>query len=613
MIVVIRYFDLIVSICFIWLAALSFFVHSLSTSVSKHSIETSDPQTYNPAPDSNIVQPFHGPVNIHGYHTYYPEQLGFFVWAACLLGASLFGFVLGYRYKSTPEPSVKLENGCTCHKVGRTPAIASGRPLERSDGPSEPEVSSSAPGASSARSQRGRGKQLPSQGLSVCRTPPRAPWEVKEAYTDPFGKDQMPSLSTALIGLQIEEKNDSKNWGPIPIFGSRANEALLSSIVKARLSPIQAPSPTDTNDHISLARPKRAKTKPKGRPIQVPHPGSVDSTHRRHRGSTPSAVETLQVKRKSSLENTLFGNPHVDPEPIVWFILIVAVDYPDHDVRDPKHDLDFWKKMLDDPALASENIRLVVLAGKDATPESIKESLTRLYRESEALGTGVFPNLFVYLTGEGDADWNKMHLLGGQFVSEEDIDQWLRELHTAHGHAMPISLVIDICRMNKDKPSAKMHHGVGLIYSTSPGEKAHALQFKSEQEAPYSSFMLALVVASSDSPESTSAEFVAAVEQRLDQLTGFIRTFASKRGDKDPGHQQPDWSQAGDLSPFLRLARILSRTTAAREAHAFITQMPYFREEDTASSSTPKYNPSPTDRTAHHLRGASNRVPVMGP
>ncbi|KAJ1307805.1 hypothetical protein OPQ81_001888 [Rhizoctonia solani] len=137
-----------------------------------------------------------------------------------------------------------------------------------------------------------------------------------------------------------------------------------------------------------------------------------------------------------------------------------------------------------------------------------------------------------------------MYLLGGEFLSAEDIDRWLWELRTSCGYTRPITLVLDICRINEDKPSTKMHRGVGLIYSSSLGEKAHALQFKSEQDTPYSSFMLAFVIASSASQASTNTDFVAAIEQHLNKLTELISLAASINGDEDPGPQQPDWSQA---------------------------------------------------------------------
>ncbi|CAE6516022.1 unnamed protein product [Rhizoctonia solani] len=593
-------FKLIVSI---WLAILSFCFHSLRTSVSQYIINSSNRQVHNLAPDSNTVQHFHGPVNIHNHYTrHYPEQLDSFVWTGYLLGALLLGLVLGYGFKPALDPSVKPENERACHSVGRTSPIASGR-LLCLDAPSEPGTSSSsAPNATSARNQRG--KRLPSGHSSP--PPPRTPCEIKESYAAPSGKDRMPSLTMVISGSQFEDKGDSEGYDPLSMSGSRA---LSPSIVRARASLVQASLPTNTNDRHQ----KRTKPKPKARLIQVPRLDPVDpEVHRPHRGSTPNTVETRPVERKPSLKDTLFGNPRVILEPIVWFILIVAVDSPGSDLQDPVHDLGFWEKMLKDPALASESIHSIVLASEDATPEKIKEGLAQLYREAGALGTDVFPNLVVYLTGAGDADRNSMQLLGGRFISEEDINQWLWELRTDFGCAMPITLVLDICRLNKDKPSAQMHRGVGLIYSASLGEKAHALRFKAEQNAPYSSFMLAFVIASSVSPASTSAEFVVAIEQRLNQLTGFIRSYALNHDDEDPGHQQPDWSQAGDLSPFLRLARMLSRTTVVREAHKFITQMSHFREEDIASGSTPEYSPSPTDRTTHHLRGTSTRLPVMG-
>ncbi|CAE6423638.1 unnamed protein product [Rhizoctonia solani] len=604
-------FELIISI---WSAVLSFFVYSL-ISDAKHNQHPSDHQTSKFGPRGNVQHNFYGPVIVHNHYnlfewvehlSYHPEKPNFILWIGCLFVISWAAFVLGLKLKYGPEPEqppAKPDNGCTCRQVGRTAAIASGR-LNSPDPSSGQEVSppNTPKTASNAHGQRGR--QFPSQGFSLSPTPP--PWGVKEPCTIPFAKDWMPSLATMIQGLQFEEKSDTMD--------RQSNQPLSSSVVRAH--PVQAPpapwslanvSDLLLRDLIPPGRLKRVKIKAKDRFIPY------SNARRRHRGLTPGTVETHQVEKKNSLENTLFGNPHLlQQDTIVWFILIVAVDYPGRDLQDPEHDLEFWRKMLKDPALDSEIIYLIELAGSDATPENIRESLAQLYCDSEALVTVGRPKLFVYLTGEGDADRNRMHLLDGEFLSEQDIDRWLWELRTSCGFTRPITLVLDICRTNKDVPSAKMRHGVGLIYSSSSGEKAHALQFKSEQDTPYSSFMLAFVIASSVSPTSTTAEFVEAVEQRLGQLTGLIKLAASRKCDEDPGPQHPDWSQAGDLSTFLGLSRMLSRTAVARKVHDFITQLPYFREENTTSGSTSRHKSLPEDRTTHHHRGTSKSVSTLG-
>ncbi|KAG8760686.1 hypothetical protein FRC11_015097 [Ceratobasidium sp. 423] len=558
LLVAIRLFGLIVSI---WLTALSLFIYSLSVSTTKYNKVTSDQQTSNLAPDANVAFSFHGPVNIHNHHnplgwaerpSYHSEQLAFIVWTGwCLFGISwaAAAFVLGRRLRHTQrpgQPPEKAGDGFTSRRVGRTSAIVSGRQLSSSSDLSEPGASSSAVSEAPSSAHGQRGKRLALHGFSFSPTPP--PWKVKEPYTTPFGKDQMPSLTTVIKGLQFEEKSGSMAQEP--------NRPISPPVSRARLYPIQAPPAplANTNDQdsrkdpIVFGRLKRIKDKTRGR--FIPYPSlATPSVRRRHRGLTPGTVEARHVERKSSLEITLFGNSHLlQPNPITWFILIVAVDYPGRDLQDPKHDLEFWKKMLDDPALDSEIIYFAELTGEQATPENIKTELAQLYHDSGALVTVGRPNLFVYLTGEGD-DQNRMHLLGGKSVSEEDIDQWLQEFRATWGYTRPTTLVLDICRVNKHKPSARMHHGVELICSSSPGEKALALRFKSEQDTPYSSFTLAFVIASSVSPTSTGPSFVSAIEHRLQQFTQLRRLAASREGpgasaDLVSGSQRPDWSQA---------------------------------------------------------------------
>ncbi|CAE6395607.1 unnamed protein product [Rhizoctonia solani] len=539
----IRTFGLIV---FSWLTLLSFFVI--------YNQHTSNHRTPRFAPDGNIEFNFHGPVNVYNYRdhfewaerpSYYLERLGFLLWLGCLWLVFILGREL--KYGRAPEQP-KIDNGCTCHQpqAGRTLAVASGQ----LDGtaPSGLEVSSPNDPKSTRNIHGQRGRQLPSQGPSLPLTPPLR--GIKEPHADSF-EDWMPSFATTVQGWQFEGKSSPVDRESVSTLESRANRPLLSSTLRARLYPVQAPPasrsrPNGNDQSGSLLKDPTVPSRIKQVKIKAKDRFSPSDTRRSHRGSTPGAVETSQAERKNSLESTLYGNHCLLPQDtVIWFILIVAVDYPGRDLQDPEHDLKFWRKMLDDPALDSETIYLVELAGKDATPQRIKESFAQLYHDSEAMVTVGHPKLFVYLTGEGDADQNRMHLLDGKFLSERDIDRWLGELRTSYRYTRPVTLVLDICRINKDFSSAKMHHGVELIYSSSSGEKAHALRFKSEQDTPYSSFMLAFVVASSVSPTSTAAEFVAAVEQRLGQLTGLVSLAAAKEGNDNPGSQHPDWNQAG--------------------------------------------------------------------
>ncbi|CAE6409489.1 unnamed protein product [Rhizoctonia solani] len=307
-----------------------------------------------------------------------------------------------------------------------------------------------------------------------------------------------------------------------------------------------------SKEYMISGRLKRIKTKANSR--FLPYPGLTNlNTRRRHRGLTPTTVEINHIGRKSSLETALFGDPRLlQPDQIVWFVLVVAVDYLG--LQDPEHDLESWRTMVDDPALNSEIIYFFKLAGEEATPENIKKELAHLYHDSEALGNIGRPNLFVYLTGEGD-DQNRMCLLGGKSVSEDDISRWLAELRTTYGYTRPIALVLDICRNNKDKPGVKVHYGIELICSASPGEQAEAIRFESDQAKPYSCFMLAFIAASTGSRASTSVGFKADLEHRLNQLIRLINSAPSKKipdgstGEDGPSSQAPDWSRANVSDP----------------------------------------------------------------
>ncbi|CAE6409483.1 unnamed protein product [Rhizoctonia solani] len=260
-----------------------------------------------------------------------------------------------------------------------------------------------------------------------------------------------------------------------------------------------------------------------------------------NRGQNNSIDQELGSDQRPSLATSLYGNTRLHrTSRIAWFILVVAFD---DDLPDPEHDLRFWKKMLDEPTLKSEAIHFRALPGQKATPENIENALAQLFHDSESLGMPGHTRLFVYFTGEGDGQ-NRMCLPNNKFLCEEDINWWLRDLRATWGYSQPITLLLDVCRTNKDMPRIQMHQGANLIFSSSLNQKAHALRFKPDRDMPYSCFMLAYIIASHASLNCTKPEFLANVEHRLRQLTTLTSLIASKIGGGDPGSQQPDWSQA---------------------------------------------------------------------
>jgi hypothetical protein len=137
-----------------------------------------------------------------------------------------------------------------------------------------------------------------------------------------------------------------------------------------------------------------------------------------------------------------------------------------------------------------------------------------------------------------------MCLSNNNVLSEEDINQWIWDLRATWGYIRPITLVLDVCRTNKGIEPMKVHRGANLICSSSLGQKAPAIRFKSNQDMPYSSFMLAYLIASRTSLTRMNPQFLADIEYHLRQLTALTSLIASKTGGEDLGCQEPDWSRA---------------------------------------------------------------------
>ncbi|CAE6409478.1 unnamed protein product [Rhizoctonia solani] len=549
-----RAFELIV---FIWLTiiSLAFPSHALSAQCNTASHDHSTPGFIT---DADVSASPHGPIDIHfSYnHPEFPkqssygfEQLVLILWGYCALGLlhTAVRICYGLKYshgKNSEYPKDSLRQ----HLGGRTsPVVSCCKPSFLHD-LGEAESFNTSKAGTNTSTKIGRGRRFASHGPTLPKTPfliSRNSWDIKEPFPASYGRQVW--MST----LAIEAKSDSfdpwvganqssdpdkhvpaiDSWGP--------SDPVLSLGFPARRYPIRA-SPSQIKPRYQGNSGNAPSFKQARLKYQlVPYLCLIEPKIKcRYQGSTSDAIKTRLSKKKTSLATLLHGDSHfLRPVFFAWFILIVGVD---DGLKDPEHDLDFWKKILGDPELKSEVIRLVTLAGNEATPKNIDKALAQLFHDSEALGIPGRTKLFVYITGEGN-DQNMMCLPNKETLSKGNIDQWLQELRTTWGYSRPITLVLDICRANKDELYTNMHGGTEFIFSCSPGEKALALKF--DRDTPYSSFMLAFVIASPISSRSSDAKFVAAVEQRLEQLTEVGRQAASRWGGELPGSQRPDWTQ----------------------------------------------------------------------
>ncbi|KAJ1307806.1 hypothetical protein OPQ81_001889 [Rhizoctonia solani] len=596
-------------------AILSFLViHFRNAAGAKYNKDAQEYSTKGCTSDTNLAPNVHGPVIIQNYYIppdfkdrpSHPEgQQGFVVWGGCFIYSVLWTIFiiwifLGYskRWLST-EP----EDGPTRHRVGRTPTIAISYELSPAD--SKANLSPTSTPEIVNTTSIGRGKQFPSQDSNSSRPPTPTTlklWDVKEPYL-PSSRRQIQMTSFVIGGLEQNVNSGDQEHGPISYPGSPIHSY-----------PVQASLPrayfknrgVSGNDSTS----KRAKVKTHHTPYLHLISPNQRPNQCRHRDSMPNMVETRLVHKRSSLEVSLYGNPRlVRPGFVAWFILVVAVNgrFPD-----PEHDLEFWKNMLNDPALESESIYFASLAGDEATRENIDKAITRLFHHSEALGIFDHSKLFVYLTGEGDGQ-NAMCLPKEEILSKKDINQLLWELRATWGYTRPITLVIDICRSDRYEQGIEFHHGIELISSCSAGQEAQAIRFQSDQDLPYSCFFLAMMIASFDSLASTSAYFKANVGLHLNELIDLMKSNPSKKAsdenDKGPGPQKPDWSQVNDLSTLLELTRMLSRTKVARGVRDFF--MRYFPVGNTTHAFITEYRPLSEGQTSHRLRGASMHAPVV--
>ncbi|CAE6445388.1 unnamed protein product [Rhizoctonia solani] len=540
------------------LAVLSFLIYAPGAKCNNGA--TSDT-----ASNSGAVTKLHSIVNTCYYYnrpeftehpSYYSGHENLIVWGPCFAYSVLWTvFVIWFVLRRCQEqPPTESGVGSSRH-LGRVSAKATGCEAKPMDDLSGPEVSPVSPTGTISTIQAGRGRQHALQDSNLPQLSIPASWDVKEPCPASDGRRIWMLPLTIGENDSIDQELNGRSSSDFP---------MVHYLVQAPRALRNRPLSDDTSGLK-----------------QTPYLCLTSANlHHQHRGST-NAVEACFSEKRLPLETSLYGDARfLQPVPIVWFILVVAVN---GDCQDPEHDLEFWRKILNDPALDCESIHFITLLGEEATLESIEKCITQLFHDSKDLGIYDRTKLFVYLTGEGDSQ-NRMCLPNKQFLSKKDINWWVWELRATWRYTRPITLVLDICRRDSHEPGISLHRRMELISSCSAGQEAQAIRFESEQDVPYSCFFLAFLVAPFDCPASTVASFKTNIERRLDQLVELIQCKHSRNtpeaNNERPGPQVPDWSQADclwqNLLTLFELARMLSRTKLAREVYDFVIQ--YFPE-----------------------------------
>ncbi|KAF8674155.1 hypothetical protein RHS04_07403 [Rhizoctonia solani] len=578
-----------------------------------------DPPSVGSPSGTDITVNFYGPVDVH-YHHHHPTQfydqfgkaLGQLVlslWTCCVLGL-LYALTNAYRVRTRSRAHVtgESEDKSAHHLGGRTSAIVSCCELSLPHDPDKAEAHHPSAPETSASTNIQRGKKFASQGPSSQSRPTlvtsQNPWDIKEPYYTSY-KRQVWMSPLVMEDVTTKDQEEKGFTG-----GESGNHTLSSgsstSRYPVRLSPPRVKSKNQKGAFESAPGLQHVKSKRRLIPyLNLKDPGIKN----RCRNSIPN----IPTNDKPPLTTSLYGKSCFRRSTfIVWFILLVGVDDESNDseFKDPEHDLEFWRKVLEDPDLESEFIRFAILAGSEATLQNIEKALDQLFHDSGALGIPGRTRIFVYFTGEGSGQ-NTMRLQNNLFLSKKDIDQWLWQLRATWGYSQTITLVFDICRVNKDEPFISMHDGVELICSCSPGQKAPALKFA--EDTLYSSFMLAFLIASTVSSRSSIHKLKKDIEQRVVQMTEVGEMAALRQKIEPPGPQTPDWTCCHDGSTFLELAQMLSGSRIVRRVCNYITQLSYFPGKNISPDSTYDYGPLPSDRTTGHIRGASQHISVVPP
>ncbi|CAE6536558.1 unnamed protein product [Rhizoctonia solani] len=261
------------------------------------------------------------------------------------------------------------------------------------------------------------------------------------------------------------------------------------------------------------------------------------------------------------------------------FVLVIAID-------EATHDLEILRLISE--ASKPGRINFSGLC-KEVSLDKIYATIGRLYNESMNIPGS---ELLILLTGHGDSA-NRMRLHGDEFIDETDLYQFFEQLKLQNTHSTVIpTILFDICREG-DKPSREPPEGIGLLWSCSSGEYAHAFRLPYNPRIPHSCFLLALVMGSCiNDPPCTSETFKHRVNEQLDRLIVYLKEVYRLRHSKGKCPvcleseelckeplQSIDWrsAKAKNMGGIIMLAEALLDTEIGQEIHRSITLNPTFR------------------------------------
>ncbi|KAG9091233.1 hypothetical protein FRC06_000651 [Ceratobasidium sp. 370] len=215
----------------------------------------------------------------------------------------------------------------------------------------------------------------------------------------------------------------------------------------------------------------------------------------------------------SPLETSLFVGSGDLVERIVLSLLVIAYGQQNTEraIEDPEHDAQYLRELFE----KLDGVHFQALSDNEATFSRIDESIRRLWHQAP-------PNshLLLLLTGHGND--NAMELYGpDEVIDESYLNKTFQALYRESPKEVPVTIIFDICRDNKQKLVEEMDDRVALVWTCSLGQKSFAIKFRSFR-MPRSLFLIGLFMASSDVFQELGS-FEERLKLRIDQLARFNR------------------------------------------------------------------------------------------
>ncbi|QRV90066.1 hypothetical protein RhiJN_18084 [Ceratobasidium sp. AG-Ba] len=216
---------------------------------------------------------------------------------------------------------------------------------------------------------------------------------------------------------------------------------------------------------------------------------------------------SLVSTHTSPLSSSLYTGPRLlSKTALTVFMIGYSHEDIEHANRDPDQDICNLRELFGQ----LPGVRFGSLSGNNATLFQIRERLGWLWNKAP-VGT----HLFVLLTGHGYD--NAMELYGEESIDELELARIIKGLPPKHLH---VTVVFDICRMNRNKTAVNIGKDIALIWSCTPGQRAWAVGFK-EATIPSSFLLIGLLMASSDASDNIEGTFEQCLRLRIAQLARF--------------------------------------------------------------------------------------------